>query len=512
MPIHRLRRLTYMATAILAYFTAAAFAQSSQHSQLWGERGEKWDPHGRLTDFSYAGYHRGEKPLPTLRPQLSVVNYGAKGDDDIDDTAAVQKAIEAGAGKVIGIPAGRYIITDMLTIRASGTALKGAGADKTVLHFPTPLNDIKPNIGATTSGRLTSNYAWSGGFIRVEGRIDDETEFAELTAPAKRGDTVLTVSDTRRLKRGDVVQIIQRDDDEETLVNYLYAGDPGPTGKLRRVSTAFACRIARVDAAAKRITLDRPLRTDVGPQWSARITAGTSSTEEVGIEGLTFDFPVTPYMGHFTEVGYNAIAFSGVRNCWVRDVVIRNADSGMFIDAVNVTLTGIVVESERTPDERLKATGHHGITLSEQDCLLTDFEFRARFVHDTTMTRGSVGNVIMNGRGVDLAFDHHKYAPHANLYTNVDLGEGSRMFRSGGGADLGRHSAAWVTFWNIRAAAPQAWPKGWAPDLINLVGVQTDQPAEMEETGKWFEPIPPGELQPQNLYVAQLKRRLTKRG
>jgi hypothetical protein len=146
--------------------------------------------------------------------------------------------------------------------------------------------------------------------------------------------------------------------------------------------------------------------------------------------------------------------------------------------------------------------------LSGQDNLLRDFDFQTRFMHDITMTRGSAGNVVTDGRGLDLCFDHHKYGPHANLFCDLDLGEGNRMFQSGGGADLGRHSAAHETFWNIRARQPQSWPKGWGPDLMNLIGVQSNGTSETNPAGRWFEAIEPAALKPANLYTAQLERRL----
>ena len=175
---------------------------------------------------------------------------------------------------------------------------------------------------------------------------------------------------------------------------------------------------------------------------------------------------------------------------------------------MNVTLQSITLTSDRPIEKSPQATGHHGITLSGQDNLLRDFEFRTRFKHDITMTSGSAGNVVAMGRGLDLALDHHKYAPHANLFTDLDLGQGSRMFQSGGGADLGRHSAAYETFWNVRARQPQSWPKGWGPDLMNLVGVQSNGKSDTSPAGRWFEAIDPRELKPANLYDAQLARRL----
>jgi len=49
------------------------------------------------------------------------------------------------------------------------------------------------------------------------------------------------------------------------------------------------------------------------------------------------------------------------------------------------------------------------------------------------------------------------------------------MFRSGGGATLGRHSAGWETFWCIRAQHAQKWPDGWELDMMNLSAVPPGQ-------------------------------------
>jgi hypothetical protein len=152
------------------------------------------------------------------------------------------------------------------------------------------------------------------------------------------------------------------------------------------------------------------------------------------------------YEGHFTEKGYNALAMSGVRNCWARDIRILNADSGIFIHGSNITIEGVLLASTRSPERARGATGRHGIALGGQDNLLRRFEIATRFLHDLTVTRGSAANVAASGSGVDLCFDHHRYAPHSNLFTDIDLGEGSRMLQSGGGARLGGHSGAHERF------------------------------------------------------------------
>lgn len=513
MPAHRTHLPVRLSVAFVLMVLLAPPVLADEHSQLWGERGELWSAESRLPDFSYAGYGRGERPLPAVEPQVSVKDFGARGDGQTDDTAAFRRAVQEAAGRAILVPAGKYVITDLLTIQASRTVLHGEGPDRSVMYFPKPLEEIKPNPGATTSGRPTSNYSWSGGFIEVRGSLSNRL-LSEITAPARRGDAELVVNHADRLQVGDDVRLALRDTPDNSLARHVYAEDSGPVENLEgRLTATFLARVVAVEAGSGRVRLDRPLRWDVRLDWKPQLFSAASSVEEVGIENLAFEFPVTPYEGHFTEVGYNAIALRGVRNCWVRNVAIRNADSGIFANGHNVTLTGVVVESNRRAEPSRNNTGHHGVTLSGTDCLLTDFDFRTRFIHDITVTRGSAGNVTMNGRAVDLALDHHRYGPHANLYANLDAGQGSRLFQSGGGAKLGWHCGAWQTFWNIRTERPQRWPgagsrEPWSCNLINVVGLRTEESSTLDPTGRWFEAIQPDQLAPANLYQAQLARRL----
>jgi hypothetical protein len=488
---------------------STAAGQGRVYSKLWGQLGERWSPGGRLPDFSYAGYHRGETPIPHHKTELNVKKFGAVGDGNTDDTKAFQKAIDAAAFKGLFIPKGRYKITDFLTVSQSNVVIRGAGAESTQLFFPISLNKVKPNWGATTTGKRTSNYAWSGGFLRIQGQAAGEL-LAKVVAPAKRGRRTLAVSSTKALRVGNEVRLTMADQPDNSLARLLYNNDPGPLTNLKgRTRESFLFRIISVDSKNNEIEIDRPLRVDVRLEWTPQLFPAACSVQEVGIESLGFEFPVTPYGGHFTEAGYNAIAISGARNCWLKNITISNCDSGIFVSAANVSMQSIILESSRRNEASRKATGHHGITFRGQDNLLSDFTYRTRFMHGITMTRGSAGNVVMNGRGVDLSFDHHRYAPHSNLFTQIDLGLGTRMFQSGGGAKLGRHSGAYETFWNIRAKQHQTWPDGWGPNLMNLVGIHADPASATSDQGRWFEATSPELLFPPNLYEAQLHRRLS---
>ena len=496
---------------LILVFTSTALPQTSPNSQrkyskLWGPLGEQWDPAGRLPDFSYAGYGRGERDIPELPAGVSVRDFGAKGDGQSDDTKAFQKALKEVASGAIEIPPGRYVITGFLEIQRSGVLLRGAGPGKSVLYFPQPLNTIKPNWGATTSGRKTSNYSWSGGYITVRGHIRSRV-LTSVAEQATRGSRVITVADGTSLQAGQEIEVFQRDLPNNSLAIQLYSSDAGPVDKLKgRAQTSLITRIVSVNG--NEITLERALRCDLGLPWLPQIRSFEPSVTECGVEGIGFEFPVIPYQGHFTELGFNPVALSNVAHCWVRDIRVAHADSGPFVHGYFNTIDGVVFESKRREDQQ-RCTGHHGISLGGGDNLVRRFDFGTRFIHDITVSGFTSGNVIAEGRGIDLSLDHHRKAPYANLFTDLHAGAGNRLWKCGGGAALGKHCGAYGTFWTIRSDNPLAYPReSFGPPTMNLVALETEQPTMAESTGKWFEAIPPAKMEPQNLYRAQLKRRL----
>ncbi len=473
---------------------------------LWGEQGERWHAAGRLPDCSFAGYRRGQEPLPTLPPGRSVKDFGARGDGETDDTAAFRRALAEVTVGAIEVPPGRYRLCGRLEITRPGVVLRGAGPDRTVLFFPRPLNDVEPNWGATTTGRKTSNYSWSGGFVTLRGSFRSR-ELTAITEPARRGDRSFRVASTAGLRAGQEIEVFQQDTPENTLAVHLYDGDAGPVENLKgRAHTSLICRITALEP--QRVTVDRPLRTDLRPEWRPRLRSFEPSVTESGVEGLTFEFPRTPYQGHFTELGFNPVALTGVAHCWVRQVRVVNADNGPFISGAFNTVQDLVLQSMRPPDSQ-NYTGHHGVSFGGTDNLLERFDLQVRFIHDLTVSGFAAGNVLSRGRGLDLSLDHHRHAPHENLFTELDAGAGTRLWHCGGGAALGKHCGARGTFWNIRAARPLSYPpEGFGPPSINLVGLTTTAPSLTEPRGRWFEAIPPDQLQPPNLYEAQLQRRL----
>lgn len=489
--------------------SACISAETPKTSELWGVAGEKWSSESRLPDFSYAGYHSGEDPLPEVPMARSVKEFGATGDGETDDTEAFLQAIEACEGGAILVPAGRYRITAPLEIRKSGVVLRGEGPEASILFFPDPLNDIVPDWGSTTGGQRTSNYSWSGGFIRVVGEIRSEL-ITKIAKPAKRGEHHIRVdqAEAEKIQPGDRLTISQTDTPDQSLIRYLYSGDCGDIsatdpGRITQVVT-----VTRVSGPI--IHFDRPLRFDLRMKWTPKIESYQPSVVEVGVEHLGFEFPNLPYEGHFTELGYNAATFIDVANCWIRNVQVVNCDSGFFIRSDFSTFTDIRFETSRRPDDR-ERNGHHGFYLQGSDNLLSNFDIDQRFIHDVSVGHRAIGNVISNGRGEDLTLDHHKHVPYENLFTQIDAGAGTRVWLSGGGRNLGKHCAARGTFWNIRAQSPiPPPPEVFGPPSMNFVGVGTGTAPEESDREIWWEPIPPESLTPPNLHEAQLRRRLAR--
>lgn len=269
-----------------------------QMSALWGERGEKYNPAGLLPDFSFAGYERGEKPIPERVAEVSVKQFGARGDGRTDDTAAFRRALKEGVGKVIGIPEGTYVLSDALEITDCGTVLKGAGQDKTTLLFTKPLRVLQPQ----------KDPSYAGGLVFFKGSFERVKPLANIGEPgAKRGQFGLPVTDTKGLSVGQEVTISAKDPKDGSLVYHLYRDKVEDAKDLFGWSYLFY--VARIrEIKDKEIVMDRPLRFDVRPDWMGKLFPHKMTLHHSGIEDLAIVFPKSPWV-HWKEPGWNAVYF-----------------------------------------------------------------------------------------------------------------------------------------------------------------------------------------------------------
>jgi hypothetical protein len=496
---------------LFSVFLLVPTVSSAERSALWGSSGERWTPSSRLPDFSNAGYRSGQQAIPHWPVKGNVKDFGAVGDGTTDDTQAFLQAIRETNDGVLLIPQGHYRISQVLRIKKSHFVIRGAGSDRTVLFFPQSLKEIAKHDDKLQPP--AGSWSWSGGFLSFEGDNDD-TMLGRVTAPAKRGENRLTVSSLGQRRAGDRIRLWQFDKDG-SLGQYLYAGQSiSPREFAGKKVVDFSARIQFVKGHT--IVLERPLRVDVRLEWAPAVYADEPEVEDVGVEELTIEFPVVAYAGHHEEPGYNAIDFSSICNGWVQNVVIHNADSGIFLREGTkfCTIKGVRLTedpgrfrlgygSDPGEPQMVKVAGHHGILITglSQDNLVTDFQIEARMIHELGVENAAAGNVFCAGRGVDLALDHHRRAPYENLFTNIDAGEGTHLWENGGDQEDGLPAGMYETFWNIRTRQPQTLPP-WAI-LINTIGISTQLPGQLSPEGNWLEPILPDQLQPANLYLAQ---------
>lgn len=476
-------------------------------SELWGAAGESWSPGSLLPEFSFAGYRQGDEALPHPEAHVSVTDFGAVGDGQRDCTAAFLRAIAESPGKVIRIPKGIYRLNDRLELTEPNTVLLGDGSGETVLWFQRGLQEIEPTTAVTGGGLATNKWSWSGGIITLGQSLRGSGEGVGVVSPAQRGQRGLEVADASGFAAGDLVLLQVQDDSEHSLLSYLYRGRPGDLSRIPggQFSLSQALKVAKVEG--RKLTLEQSLRFDVRPEWTPQLGKISHPSRDMGIAGLTIRFPERPYRGHWMEDGMNGLAIYGV-NQWARDIRIENADSGLFLTGYWCSVRGLVLDSRR-PAHESGYQGHHGITVTGWECLLQDFKVNTKYFHDLTVSSGSVGNVFSRGSGVDLALDHHRRAPYENLFTQIHVGEATRVWVSGGSRGLGLHSASGGTFWNLDSKKRFSLPdEEFGPPGLIFVGLNAEAPKGVAKTAGWhYESIRPGALQPPNLHEAQLAKR-----
>lgn len=221
--------------------------------------------------------------------------------------------------------------------------------------------------------------------------------------------------------------------------------------KGQRDLVRWAVRVSSVNG--NWITLQRNLPIDVRPEWKAQFHAMPANLvpRNSGIQDLRVEFKLAKMAPHLKEAGYNGIAVEWALNCWVRNVKVVNADDAVIVRySHHVTVDGVQIYTNGDRSRDHTVFGHIGIGLyNAADVQVTNFDIKSKMIHDTTV-RGTMLCVFHNGHGTDLNLDSHRFAPFGTLYSNINVGLGSRVFTSGGEGSNGLPAAAYTTFWNLR--------------------------------------------------------------
>lgn len=505
------------------------------------------DQAGRfLHDFSYAGYHRGERPLPSAEGVAGVLldataaPFLADPTGTSDATTAIQDAIDQAGilgGGVVFLPAGTYRVhpmtfadTSALYLNRSGVVLRGAGADRTFLYNDETAMRSKSvvRLAPVEVQQVDFNWRW---------QVLSPVQYLAEDAASLESSVVL--EDTSGLERGDWV-VVAADATQEFIADHGMTGVWTPEALE---GTVFYRQIIAVEPARGRVHLDIPLRYDLLRRDRARVFRSLPHIEEVGVENLAigmreldanelgdedWDVEGTPaYDIH----GACAIMVNHVVNGWVRGVEsYRPPDNRRF----HLLSNGVCIRYARSitvVDTDVRWSQYHGeggngyhFSIQGSDSLVSRcFSSYARH-NFTCALMVTTGNALHRCRAEHgrLPVDFHMYLSAANLVDAMVFDDDFVEARRRDAADHG-HGTTQSVLWNLRGET-QGWEVdaglkvlvesaqfGWGyvvgtsgPDhRVTLPGDTGTAPADfVEGVGDG------GRLEPQSLYESQLERRL----
>ncbi|WP_242633873.1 right-handed parallel beta-helix repeat-containing protein [Alteromonas sp. KUL17] len=409
-----------------------------------------------LPDYSYAGYHFGEREITysETTTYVDVQDFGAVPNDNKDDTRAILNAFEhahsINGHVTVTLPKGRFIVKDILKISRGNITVsgKGMGEQGTQLYFPMPLSiiDKTPHLDELRNylrlhnkkqrdaeiyiDDYFSEYSWSGGviWIQKEGtrpvpyleELDEQLPMLATVTKGKRGTKTLEVSNTSQISVGDILRIDwhNKNGKQAGIIKSIYGDTDLMIGSHHYdfPDRPLVMQPTQVKSIrGNTVEIRDPLLHDINENIPAHLSSW-EHLEEVGIEGLSIQFPSGETYGHHVEQGFNGIYLTSVFNSWIRDVSFDNADSAILTEnSGNVTISNIHSYGTRF--------GHYGVHLgSVHNFLVEDAKISNPTVHTFSMNTKSTKSVFLRGEAfTQPTLDQHAGANHQNLYDNMTI-------------------------------------------------------------------------------------------
>ncbi len=525
---------------------------SEPDSQQWRSAlyPENWRPgyadsSGRfLHDFSYAGYHQGEKEIPYVNTEIVDVTkppYNADNTGQADVTSIIQQALDSigqDGGGVVYLPEGTYKINPgdksyALRIRYDSTILRGDGPGKTFIYNDATYMRFKNLILIQGSD---SEWGTTMGF---ESNIRHD-----LLHPVR----ILPMESVLGYNVGDEV-IVRTDGTDEFIAEHKMAG----IWTSWAAKVMFLRKIDSIDRLNNLLYIDSPTRYFMKTRDNARVYHAKKHLSECGIENLSIGNLENPKPGWDEETyrtsgtGAYEVHFSHfikLRNCqntWVKNVhtfkpLQNKQDMHVLSNCLILNqCRNITVDSCFFQKPQYEGGGGNGYmyTLESNDCLIKNSRANhSRHNFDFKMPHSN-GNVIFNclGENSKYSSDFHMYLSMSNLIDNftVDGDYLESTFRPYGGSVIHGYSSTQSVFYNTygqkyheaswRDYIIESRQFGWGY-VIGTSGPASNirlDPVEGQANGYQFDTSPRdfaegvgnGEnLEPVSLYLDQLDRRL----
>lgn len=469
-PIIFLVVIMAISTLVWVASTVKATEADEWRSDLYPEN---WAPcyvdsSGRfLQDFSFAGYHAGDRPLPEnpVGPVVDVTQppYSADNSGATNATSAIQQAIvDVGrqGGGTVYLPSGYYrlAVPDgqkfALGIAHSHVRLMGAGPDQTFLYMETTDMREKDIIRVFGGGSWRSPVGVA------------QPVFEPLVYPTQ----IIPLVGQPRFDVGDWV-VVTHDTTEAWIADHNMEDMWIP----RSIPGAVMYRkIIAVNREENTITIDAPTRYYLLPRDHARVYKVNSHIEEIGIENLSIGMAEHPGRGLEEEdykipgtIGYAVHGSHAIRmfytiNSWIRNVHTFKPEQNKWAHLVSNGIQlresrHITIDSADFRNPQYRGSGGNGYmyTLVGNDSLIINSRaINGRHNYDFKMGYAN-GNVITNSYASSpdtRNSDFHMHLSPSNLIDTMTLDQ--ERFDAGWNGTFGGTAPHALTgthnvFWNI---------------------------------------------------------------
>lgn len=470
-----------------------------------------------LLDFSYAGYHHGQKEAPVVSHKIYNVTdpqYGAVADDTISDRDAVLAAIaeaEANGSGIIFFPRGRYYLNVLgdedagaITITSSNIVLRGEGSQEggTELFMSTYNNPTVESQMYSSPMLIAFNGGYTSGVM------------ANVVADAARGSFSVEVDSASSIAEGDWVILDLDVTYNETLISQElspFVSEIEASTSIRSSGVEIADYHQVKSVNGNIVTFVEPImrkvEVEVGGQavpWTIRRYI---HQEEVGVEDIAFvgnwqeDF--IHHESFLHDGGYKPLQLKSVVNSWVRRCRFTDVS-----EALSVTMCANVSVYDCVIDGNL---GHSAIRSAGSSRVFIGkiYDEPAQW-HSVGVSGLAMGTVLWRTESNDnTSFELHGSQPRATLF---DACKGGFMAGRGGGDDSAMPNHLHDLFyWNFNQTSSAVSNWSFINDLTcimpTIVGWH-GSPSTFDSSTLYHLESSGTAVYPESLYEAQLELRL----
>ena len=373
-----------------------------------------------LIDYSYAGYKRGEEPIPDVKVVKTIdANYRD------NHTSLIQNAINEVAALpleqrgAILLKAGTYVISDTIKITASGIVLRGEGQGEN----GTVIYDTRK-----VDGNTSLQIKGAGNYTAVSG---SKTTLVNDYVPM--GQTTLKLSAVNSYQAGDHLKIICSPNQlwVQTLGMDVIPGSGKTQWTPNEYVIIYERVITAVDSANSTVTIDTgiPLTLDKVYYSVAveEIVDHKDRITEVGVENLRllsyYDDTIKDEKGRLVDNNHTGtpLSFSNCRNCWATDVTAKGYTVGYTLGskAINVTVENC---SNIDPVSTVEGGRRYAFQFNYSEYCLVKNCYSNDSRHDYVLGSKVPGpNVFLGGIAQDgnAGVEPHQRWSTGTLYDNI---------------------------------------------------------------------------------------------